>query len=141
VTPTPLLEEEGDALRLASVAERPDPLSIDCSMAVTRLAPSYHPVDAIKLQVVQRPEQWLRADKPDGGRHIPQPVCPFHPSLVLDGHAHPNIGWPGELRGQRFKAVSAFRKNLELVLLRFSHRLEHGGNEIVPHLWMKQIAH
>ena len=60
---SPLLEEERSVPTSASVTQATEPFYRCATGARTTLATCYHPVDAVKVDVIHRSEQWLTAEE------------------------------------------------------------------------------
>lgn len=65
----------------------------------------------------------------------------MHQALVLDGDAHPNIRSPGQSRRQLGQSLVALSQDLEGVLARLLHHLEHFLYEPLGDTLVEQVTH
>lgn len=138
---SPLLEEEGYALRLAVVAEAAHPGFVHRAGAGTALPACDQPVDRGEVQFRQRPEQGLGADEPHLRRNGAQVIHPEGVAVVLDAHTHPDVGRPVQVLRERGEPLGALGEYLVGVPGRVGHDLEHPPDEVQRHLRVEQIAH
>src|SRR5262245_3397223 len=68
--PAPLVEEEGDVLRQALVAQLAHPLGIEPAEAGPALAAGQDPVDTGQVQAAERPDQRLAGEEAHVGARL-----------------------------------------------------------------------
>ena len=91
---SPLLEEEGSVPTSASVTQSAEPFYRCATGTRPTLATCYHPVDAVKVDVIHRSEQWFTAEElhvvaPD----VAQSVDAVIVSAVLARRTEPHVLW------------------------------------------------
>ena len=138
---SPLLEEEGYVRCSALVAEVAHPGRVHRPGVGAALSASDQPVDRGEVQFRQGSEQGLGADEPHQCRHGAQVIYPEGVAVVLDAHAHPDVGRPVQAGCQRGEPLRALGEYLVGVPGCVGHDLEHPPDEIQRHLWVEQIAH
>src|SRR5262249_29058566 len=139
--PTPLLEEEPHITRDALIANRTNPCRVHRACAVTTFAADDHPVDALQVELLDRPEQWLYAQEPDDRIDPTKIVDARCVLLAFHADAHPDVPRDIERRCHRGHALGTLRQYLELVSGRLPHDAEHAPHIRVGHLLVEQVRH
>ncbi len=97
------------------------------------LASRDHPTHSFKVQL-KGTEQRFTREKLHYRIGLPQVVDAWREPLILNGDAHPNVGWPRELRCELREPNRSLGQHLERVPVCAGHRLEQGDSTERPRL-------
>ncbi|SRR6266568_1666160 len=137
---TPLLEEEGDSVRLAVVSEAPHPVRTYRARVVTGLPSRDQPVDAVEVQF-DGADQGLGRDEPHRSRDLAQGIETPGRLLVFYADADPDVLRPGQLLCHPRQPQRALRQQLVSMAGCGGHDVEDTGDENAGHAGMKEVAH
>ncbi len=82
-----------------------------------------------------------RPNKADSRRNAAQGVGSLDEPTILDGHAHPDVCRPPEVRGELNQTPIALRQDLKRVPMGGTHSLEHSSDVRRRDLLVEQVAH
>jgi len=117
------------------------PCDVDAAMARPGLATGDQPIDAIEVEPFQRSEQRLGGDEAHRGRRFAQVVSTVPEAAVLDRHAHPDVARPRQLWRELDQPLVPLGQDLEGVLLRAGHHVEHLGDVLIGDVLVEEVAH
>lgn len=137
----PLLEEECHIRLTALVAEAAHPGLVHRPGVGAALSSGDQPVDRREVQAGERSEQGLGAYEPNRHFDRAQVVDTEGVPVVLDAHAHPDVGGPVQIGSERGEPLGTLGEYLIGVPGRVGHDREHPLDEIQGHLRVEEIAH
>jgi hypothetical protein len=72
---------------------------------------------------------------------LPKSIRPVNEASILDRDAHPDVGSPGEARGELRQPCLALGEDLKGVLLRRDHDLEDPTQVLDRDVFVEEVAH
>jgi len=135
------LEEKRHSCVDAAVPDAGDPGWIGRAPTWPGLSACDDPADAVQVKALQRADQRLAGQEPDGRRHCPQVADTVERVAVLDGDAHPQVRWPVQLVGYFAHPGGALGEDLVGVLWRVGYDGKYVSDEAERDAGMEQVAH
>lgn len=98
-------------------------------------------MDAVKVKVRQRTQQWFGADEPNSSVDAAKVADAKRVTLALDADAHPDVRWPVEPRAELRQPLRSLRQDLVRVLWSVGHDVEDLSDVVDRHVRVTEVAH